>query len=89
MAALGDHAGSQSLCRIARAVDRPAVDDDDFVGQFLALEARLDARKQDAQVVAFVENGEDYGNIHESVRVQPKTYSYLRAKATLISGRLE
>ena len=63
-AALGDHSRAERLRGLAGAVGRVAIDNDDLIGKLLALHACLDAWEQDEQVIAFVENGEDYRNIH-------------------------
>src|ERR1700683_3394465 len=67
-AALGNHARAEFIGSLAGSIDRVPIDYDNLVGQLLAFEGSANAWQQDAQVVAFVDDGKDYGDVHDCVR---------------------
>ncbi len=66
-AAFGNHARAEIFGGLAGSIDRVPIDYDNLVGQLLAFEGSVDARQQNAQVVAFVDYGKDYGDVHDCV----------------------
>jgi hypothetical protein len=63
-AAFGHDPRAQGLDGLASSVGGAAVDYDDLVGQMIAIEERVELGNEDAQVSAFVDDGQDYGNVH-------------------------
>src|ERR1700733_4615714 len=67
-AALGNHARAEFIGSLASSIDRVPIDHDNLVGQLLTFERSANAWQQNAQVVAFVDDGKDYGDVHDCVR---------------------
>jgi hypothetical protein len=63
-AAFGDESRAQGLRVLASSVGGAAVNENYFVSEAIAIEEGMELGDEDAEVSAFVNDGQDNGNVH-------------------------